>query len=551
MRCTIIVLTILCLLAIPTGAAAQPWRDAYNRGDFAKAAELLQPIVFNLPALETFPDPTAAEHLAKLYAGGLGVPADRVMACSLLDLASRSARFQSRIDRPNVQLEKLRDDVCAALSVEDDLEAKEILGCYMPGLERQAHALDAGHWVQISRRGIRVHYREAELLYPLPQISCGQRFAIVRYTRVDPVQANGVAPRHFLEFFVSFSRSSYMLSHRLLFWQLLEIVGRSVEHRGTEMLLDGPGVASPDALVPASMEKVTLKMLEGGEVTWQFDQAPFSGMAAALPLELAPEQPDVFPPLPPGTGYIGVTVTDRSGARLPQAMVTLSGLVTRGLTTDDDGRVAFTELPDGRYDVVASAQGLLVSLPGLIDVAGQPVPPVEIVLKPGRMRNGQLGSCSSPAAPKTLNAFAADSDAVVHVRIERRRTYLEAGSPGSEPEFIWTASEPRWIEFLKSSATVAPGDEIIQFGGRIDRGEYIEFDLSDRLAPLNLGDEYVLFLKRYEGDGGRLRVHHLGEGAFLLRNGRVSPLGKQDVARAWKGRSAAKFLDALRTKVPR
>lgn len=247
------------------------------------------------------------------------------------------------------------------------------------------------------------------------------------------------------------------------------------------------------------------------------------------------------------SGQIDVIVTDLSGAPIQDVLVTLQGLISRDLHTDGYGRVTFTDLPYGRYDVIAWSGAIPVEAPRVIDLLGQPAPLLEIVLKPLVSRNRVIDVCGNYLAPRTLAEFAAEADAVAHVKIEQQRTYREGTMPGSEPEFIWTASDARWLEFFNGSAIVTLSEPIIQFGGRIDLGDDVEYEFGD-LAPLNVGDEYVLFLKRYEGDE-RLQVHRTKEGAFLLRNGRVSPLGSQDLARAWKGASAEKFLQALRSEL--
>ena len=60
------------------------------------------------------------------------------------------------------------------------------------------------------------------------------------------------------------------------------------------------------------------------------------------------------------TGDIFVTVTDRSGAVIPNATITLKNLETgavRTATTAGDGSVRFTLLNTGRYEVQAEAGG--------------------------------------------------------------------------------------------------------------------------------------------------------------------------------------------------
>ena len=60
------------------------------------------------------------------------------------------------------------------------------------------------------------------------------------------------------------------------------------------------------------------------------------------------------------TGVIQGTVSDQSGALVPGAAVEVRNLDTnfvRALTTGDDGRFVFLQLPPGRYRVTVSLQG--------------------------------------------------------------------------------------------------------------------------------------------------------------------------------------------------
>src|SRR5258708_38890895 len=75
--------------------------------------------------------------------------------------------------------------------------------------------------------------------------------------------------------------------------------------------------------------------------------------------------------------------------------------------------------------------------------------------------------------------------------------------------------------------------EIRQGGGRIDRGHFIDVHTFNQFAPLNVGDEYVLFI--YIDSAGTYYVHGSEEGAFRVRNGAVDPLGRGGAAKAWRG----------------
>jgi hypothetical protein len=537
-----ILLAAISLLTVTLPAPAQTWRELYDRGEYEKAAELLHPEVIEAQTLDVpFPDLDAAEALGRLYRDGRGVPKDTVFACSLFTLAHHSDNDWRTVAR----LERLRDDVCGSLSAEARHEALEMMTCPKFGVDLQGYSLDAEHWVEVSRLGIRVRFKAREHIERFPN-SCDQVIPVVRYTRVEPLADSAArGPRHFLEIFSWTGSAKGGQRRQTLSWYLVEILGTSADARAAEMLREEAGSRWPHPRVPAEFVNVSLHMAPDGAVHWRFDGSTRAGVVERLPVEVA-ETPDEFPPVPPGNSRIEVRVADRFGAPILDATVTLSGLVSRDLRTDASGGITFEGLPEGRYDVVASSEGLAPSLPHVVDVSESAVRPLQIVLKPPAPTQSVSFSCGS-AAPRTLDGLAAEADAIVHVQIERQHSYRWASALEPERLHILTNFEARWIRSFRANSRVAPGDEIVQGGGRIDDGEQIESSVAHPHAPLNVGDEYVLFLKRHER--GSVRLHYGPEGAFRLRNGRVEPLGEQDVARAWKGRSAAKFLEALRTKI--
>jgi hypothetical protein len=528
-------LTILFGLLVAAPGSAQPsWKQALERGDDAAAVRLLGALVFEQG--DVFPPADETEQLATLYLEGRGVPQDKALACSLLDLASRSARFRSRMEQPDTRLERRRDDVCERLPPDERLEAAQLLGCFKVGPERQSYALDSGHWIEISRQGIRIHYDNSDSMHDLPAFPCGTQFLPARYTRVTP--ANSTASRHFLELFASLRHSWPDESARPHVWQLMEVVGGSVQFRTGEALHDPRDPHEPVTLVPV----VHFRARSDGTVTWRFDNGAFSGTIP--PPQPPPEPPDELPPVEPGSGRIDVAVTDRFGAPMPGVVVTLRGLVSTELNTDAIGAVSFVDLPDGRYDVVASLKGFPSSLPRVIDLPGLATP-VEIVLKPSAPVGSIAHACGGLSP--TLEQLSADADAIAHVKVARQRSYRQKRDESYRGS-ITTALTVRWIRSFKSNSRVSAGDEIVQGGGRLEKADDIEIATVNDFAPLNVGDEYVLFLKRYD-ELGYVVIHHAENGAFLIRNGRVKAMGKGALANAWKDRSAAKFFEALRTSL--
>jgi hypothetical protein len=74
---------LAALFVTSLAAAPETWSDALRSGNYARAAQLLHPIVtdpmYNLGSH----DPEPARALARLYAQGLGVPRDPIGACSI------------------------------------------------------------------------------------------------------------------------------------------------------------------------------------------------------------------------------------------------------------------------------------------------------------------------------------------------------------------------------------------------------------------------------------------------------------------------------------
>ena len=122
-------LTVLYLLASPRGADSQEWREAADLGDYSKAAELLQSIVFDLPASDQFPDPTAAGHLATIYAHGLEVSRDPVLGCSISDRAVQSAMIQFRPRWLQRSSDSGETRTVRCTLPEELEEARDLIGC--------------------------------------------------------------------------------------------------------------------------------------------------------------------------------------------------------------------------------------------------------------------------------------------------------------------------------------------------------------------------------------------------------------------------------------
>lgn len=553
MRATV-ALTILYFVVLPQGASAQPWREAYDRGDVTTAAALLHAIVLERSHDEMFPPVDAAIQLATMYANGLGVRPDRIRACALFFLADRAKATKPHLQPETTLAARLYRQHCEFLSEDERVEALTLASGFRYGLEAQTFTLGPGHRVEIDRRAFTVHYagvsRSDDVWAPL---GWAQQVALVRHTRVDPPpDAGELKARHFLEFYYWLSSRIQGRIRRTLEWELEEIVGAELTGRSSEVLVQDDKSAWPPADVPSDVRNVSFRMLKTGEVRWQFDGAARSGVLDRIPTEHYLAPPRETEPPSAGAGRIDVSISDHPGRPLPGASVRIVNLPWREAKTGSDGRSTFENVPDGRYEVVATAKDFADSAPQVIDVSGSHAFQLDIALKRSTPLPTPVGlprppcceaSCHLPAqeTPETLEVLAAASDAVIRASVQGQSSHEDGAT--SAGAAIWTTATLNVIESFKTSTQGSADDTITYYGGRVELGEYVS--IARGSVALTVGDDYVLFLTRDESRGVRLH----SEGVFRLRNGRVEPLGSGVIADAWRDRSAEKFLQALRTRL--
>jgi hypothetical protein len=337
---------------------------------------------------------------------------------------------------------------------------------------------------------------------------------------------------------------------QVLHWQLFEVIGGTVESRTGEDLGQFAGAPWNPTEVPAELASVTLESGADGAVRWRFNSAPLHGE-----LEPSPEMPtaDLAPELPSeGSAQVDVTVLDGTGAAVPGATVTLTGMVSREAVTTETGIAVLENLPDGRYDVVASADGLARSVARVLDLSGPAVSAVQFTLKPYGPMMGVGLACGGGPDPRSIRSLSEFADVVVQVKVMEQETVERPATDSTAFNDVRTLNRMQLVQSFKSplgAKALSPSLVVLQAGGRIDRGDYIDQHSVNGFDPLNVGDEYVLFLKA--DTDGALWVSGFHEGAFRIRNGRVEPLGDGGAARAWKDRDARAFFDALHTTITR
>jgi hypothetical protein len=276
---TLLTTAVLCLTLWSAHASAQPWREAYDAGDYAKATAILHPMIVEAIA-ETGASPNAAatELLADMYAKGLGVAADTIMACALLTHAERAAgavdvrgALVSPVShRDNAaRLSTRREEQCGRLTDAERIESIHLLGCPTAAFPPHTFQLSATHSIRVDRQGIRVRHGNVERSDELTLFACALDVAHVRYSRVEPPVGSTSAARHFLELFTWSAVSSNEGPQVALVWHVREIVGSELKPRAMEFIEHAPRTWPMPAWAPA-VTHVDLLMDSLGNVRWQF-----------------------------------------------------------------------------------------------------------------------------------------------------------------------------------------------------------------------------------------------------------------------------------------
>lgn len=277
---TVIFLLTLCV--VPRQLSAQDWADAYHAGDYLTAANLLSPLVIGDVARLEDADPDRARHLAILYARGLGVARDPVVACSLARFASIAAQMvQPRYVHSIAEFEAYEhgarvfvEEHCDGLSERDRVVATLSIGCLALGMPDQDFAL-GDETVIVSREGVRLAGNTDAA--PGVLVPCPQLVARVRALTIEPPSdaAPGVVARHFIEMlFWSGGHTPQSGQARYDFTVgLFELRGRSVAIIAQERLHTSDRWPVP-ALPPDIDRRFTMEMIRSGHVRWRFAGTP-------------------------------------------------------------------------------------------------------------------------------------------------------------------------------------------------------------------------------------------------------------------------------------
>lgn len=247
----------------PAGSATVEAIAAIVRGDYARAAALLEPQAADWNRAL---DPAAAFFLATLYENGLGVPQDEMRACALHlrsqlvdDLFSRLGGALAR-----AKMLELGPDWARNCQLQAELGPN-------PGFAPAKFMLDSDHWVAVELSGTTqqivatVSLRDKQATVPLAiSPAAGAIFLPSVHTTLQS-RLEGEAPRHFVE--VAMWRPTGS-SRWDLSWSLSEISGAEVFTVATKILTTMETDVPPRDLSVDLRDLVTLRPTDAGGVEY-------------------------------------------------------------------------------------------------------------------------------------------------------------------------------------------------------------------------------------------------------------------------------------------
>jgi hypothetical protein len=274
---------LLAGCVIPCAAAAQPWAEAVKAGDYRRASELLHPIVIEQHQnRDATNDPAVARQLADMYARGLGVPRDPIVACALAQAAEMAFSMVPEVvnsiqdihayQAREKEWERFVRGYCGVLGQHDQHVAGRVFGCLTFGLPAPVLTVGAQTvWVALSGFSL----TEGADKRFVVDLDCPQLVARLRALTIDsPADAApGVKPRLFVEMLTwHYGGEQAGSSKFALNWQMFELRGQKIEPFAIEHLYS---VAKwPPALPPDFDERFRLEMIRSGHIRWRLEGAP-------------------------------------------------------------------------------------------------------------------------------------------------------------------------------------------------------------------------------------------------------------------------------------
>jgi hypothetical protein len=273
------------------------WTAAYQRGDYATAATLLQRVVFE-PPRGTHADAAALKQLALLYADGKGVDKDPVLACGLLRAHAVAASSAPRATMAAKRAaQAIVDRYCTPLSTSERAAAFAAMSCPRVGLPRGATVpLEPGWSIRFNDRSATVSRNGEVREQPLAgDVLCRSQVLLVRHSTLDPATGGsartsgeirsdrGRGARHVVELVTLQSGWRGGTLSRELVWQLYEVRGLALDLAAVQRWQE-PGSAWPAPALPEPLARgVNLTIRESGEIEYAIDDTPPRRGTVAIP----------------------------------------------------------------------------------------------------------------------------------------------------------------------------------------------------------------------------------------------------------------------------
>jgi len=245
--------------------------DAFVRGDYQRAAEILKPVTDRWPGKV---DEVATFFMAALYENGLGTPQDVVRACAL---RSRSDLSQGLFGRLNLE-------TVGALQL--TLTPEERAGCQLlsqigfdHGFEPATFTLEPGYWITLELSG-KEHGVSATVAYQgrdktssvSVHLSPGVRFLPIKHT-VLATRGSTPGQRHFIELF-TWAPTEIPAGGWQLDWSLSEVVGNDLVSIHREVIATVLDSLQQSDLVVDVRRLAALRVNAAGEAEWAILTGP-------------------------------------------------------------------------------------------------------------------------------------------------------------------------------------------------------------------------------------------------------------------------------------
>ena len=234
--------------------------EAFVRGDYQRAAEILQPLA-EAPRRR---DHVAEFFMATLYENGHGVPPDLVRACALYARAASGGPFEQqahdifRAFLRSMGMEDLED--CIALS-------NVGLGHRFSPV---TFILEPGHWVALDLRGAVVTHEGKEKRTDIGLATSGAVHLAVEHTELTVGRTRSTR-RHFIEVFTWYPAAVEGWS---LIWRVVEVVRDDIATVVAEEVMTLAADEPPTRSSIDIRELARLGVNDAGDAEWSVLSGP-------------------------------------------------------------------------------------------------------------------------------------------------------------------------------------------------------------------------------------------------------------------------------------